>query len=141
MKKIIRLLICILAAGIAICCVGCGPADLTTSYANEKNPYNISCFGWEGDLNAPIIYMDGGFHVRDRDINVNFGVKDIKGSINWYLDEGYLPCHVSEYSDENMSYVLKTFGDKVTINGNDFVISYTSMTTINKSDTERELPK
>ena len=116
-------------------------ADLTTSYANEKNPYNISCFGWEGDLNAPIIYMDGGFHVRDRDINVNFGVTDIKGSINWYLNEGYLPCFVSEYSDENMSYVLKTFGDKVTINGNDFVISYTSMTTTNKSDTERELPK
>jgi hypothetical protein len=138
MKKIGTIVSSILAAGISICCIGCTPADWNTGRAN---PDNISCFGWEGDLNAPFIYMDGSFYVRERDIDVNFGVSTIKGSINWYLNDGYLPCFVSEYSDANMSYILKTFGDKVTIGGKDFVIAYTSMKTVNNSGTERTLPE
>ena len=101
-----------------------------------------SSFGWEGDIQAPIAYIDGSYKLRDRgNLMITFGVWDIPGKIAWYNKEGYLPCFVSEYEKNGLSHTVESFADLVTINGNKFEIAYSRMTTTNNTETVKNLPR
>ncbi len=111
------------------------------NYTYETNSGLTSSFGWEGDLHAPIAYLDGSYKLRDNyDTVVTFGVKDVPGKIKWYNKEGYLPCFVSEYSKNDLAFVIENFADKVTIDGQDFEIAYSRMTVTNNGDAAAKLP-
>lgn len=113
---------------------------------NRKYTFNTasgltSSFGWEGDKDAPIAYVDGSYKLRDRDgLMVTFGVWEIPGKIAWYNKEGYLPCFVSEYGKDDLEHVVESFSDLVVIGGNRFEIAYSRMTTTNNSSTVQKLP-
>lgn len=111
------------------------------NYTYESNSGLTASFGWEGDLHAPIAYLDGSYKLRDNDnLVVTFGVKDVPGKIKWYNKEGYLPCFVSEYSKNDLKFVIENFADKVTIGGHDYEIAYSRMTVTNTGETSAKLP-
>ncbi len=111
------------------------------TYCFESHYFQTSVFGWEGDKNSPIIFADGSFFIRDRNNTVMvFGVKNAD-QIDWTLRDDYLPCYVSVYSKKGLRHRIEIFADKVTIDGNDYVIVYATMTTENISQKTLKLPK
>ena len=56
--------------------------------------------GWEGDFDAPCIWVDGTVTMRDRgNACATFGVTNLdRNSVTWEASEGYLPCWTSTYS-------------------------------------------
>lgn len=49
-------------------------------YACRKYPGYVSVFGWEGDKDAPIAFIDGSYLLRDRkNTLITFGLADIDG--------------------------------------------------------------
>jgi hypothetical protein len=111
------------------------------TYTRNRYKDNVTCFGWEGDKNAPWIYMDGSFYITDRKINIDFGVTDIPGTISWQLEKKYLPCFRSEFAKNGVEYSIITFADKIKVNDNNFVAAYSSFTIVNNSDKDMEFPK
>ncbi len=128
---------------------------LPGQYKYQSNSRLVASFGWEGDIDAPIAYIDGSYGLRDKygttgewngnSYNpgkmVTFGIKDIPGEIKWYNAEGYLPCFVSEYAKEGMEYKIENFANKHTIDGNDFEVAYSRMTVKNTTGEDQTLPR
>lgn len=113
---------------------------LGLGYADKTASSNVSVFGWDGDKNAPLIYEDGSFNIRDRGITVHFGVLNVKNVDSWSLAEGYLPCFISEYTKAGLGYTISTFADKVNVDGHDIVVSYSRETIVNKWLIPRAVP-
>ncbi|MET7279900.1 sugar-binding protein [Kribbella sp. NPDC005582] len=111
-------------------------------FTNVTNPGLTSSFGWEGDLNAPIAFIDGSYKLRSRgNLMVTFGVPDIPGKIKWTNAEGYLPAFVSEYAKDGLAVKVENFADLVVVGGNRFEVAYSRMTVTNTTTTEARLPR
>ncbi|HWD78002.1 MAG TPA: sugar-binding protein [Kribbella sp.] len=111
-------------------------------YTYVTNPGLTSSFGWEGDLNAPIAFIDGSYRLRSRgDAMVTFGVPNIPGKIKWYNAEGYLPAFISEYSKDGLQVKVENFSDLAVVGGNRFEIAYSRMTVTNTTQKETKLPR
>lgn len=109
--------------------------------ACRRYPGLVTCFGWEGDKNAPIAYIDGSFSLRSRDnALVGFGFNSVDSKIKWYNAEGYLPCLVSEYTSGSFEVKIESFADLVTVDGSDFVVAYSRITAENISKETQKLP-
>lgn len=132
LKKIIALTLAVVLLIVPL--TACG------GYTDKTYKNNVSCFGWEGDKNAPWIYMDGSYKITDRDIDIHFGVKNISGTISWQFDKGYLPSFRSEYVKKNVEYSLITFADKVVYGGKNYVAAYTSFSIVNNSKRKIKFP-
>lgn len=112
------------------------------TYTYDSASGLTSSFGWEGDKDAPIAYVDGSYKLRDHgNLMINFGVWNIPGKIAWYNKEGYLPCFVSKYEKDGLRHVVENFSDLVAVNGNNYEIAYSRMTTTNTSAAVMNLPK
>ncbi len=94
-----------------------------------------SCFGWDGDKDAAIAYKNGSFYIRDgKNIKVGFGIYKYPASMKWYNHSGYLPCMVTEFERDGCTVKIMNFGDKVNINGNDYVAAYSRVSIYNHSE-------
>lgn len=120
-----------------------------------KHPFwggNITTIGWEGDKDAAMLKDNGWFWIRDSintiasfHISAYPGRNEIieKGKVKWYPHSGYLPCFITEFDDNweefgsvDQTHVkISNFADKVTIDGNDFVIAYSRVSITNHMDT------
>ena len=110
-------------------------------YAYETNTGLQSSFGWEGDYDAPISFVDGCFRLRnDYDHIITFGIKDIPGKIDWYNAEGYLPCFVSKFSKDGIDYTIENFANKHEIDGKAYELVCSRMTAKNNTDNKVALP-
>ena len=118
-------------------------AQASGSFANSYASGNVCSFGWEGDKHAPITWVDGTYRLRDNgDKYITFGVPKLPAeSVEWYNAEGYLPCFVSEYSKNGLTHKIENFADLVVINGKEYEIAYSRMTTTNTTDETKLLPK
>ncbi|NIK58981.1 sugar-binding protein [Kribbella shirazensis] len=111
-------------------------------YTYVTNPGLTSSFGWEGDVNAPIAFIDGSYRLRSRgDAMVTFGVPNIPGKIKWYNAEGYLPAFISEYAKDGLAIKVENFADLVVVGGNRFEIAYSRMTVTNTTTSQARLPR
>ncbi|MFD7155672.1 sugar-binding protein [Kribbella sp. NPDC059898] len=111
-------------------------------YTYVTNPGLTSSFGWEGDLNAPIAFIDGSYRLRSRgDAMITFGVPNIPGKIKWSNAEGYLPAFVSEYAKDGLRITVENFADLAVAGGNRFEIAYSRMTVTNTGSEEARLPR
>ncbi|MFI5736357.1 sugar-binding protein [Kribbella sp. NPDC051587] len=111
-------------------------------YANVTSPGLTSSFGWEGDLNAPIAFIDGSYRLRSRgNALITFGVPNVPGKIKWSNAEGYLPAFVSEYAKDGLQLKVENFADLVVIGGKRFEVAYSRMTVTNTTSTEARLPR
>ena len=111
-------------------------------YAFNTTPHLTGSFGWEGDKDAPIAWIDGSYELRDTSVTVTFGVTDLEpGSVAWYNKDNYLPCFVSEYTKDGVSYVIENFADLLVIDGNRFEIAYSRMSATNNTDKTQVLPE
>ncbi|MEU4393524.1 sugar-binding protein [Kribbella sp. NPDC023855] len=111
-------------------------------YTNVTNPGLTSSFGWEGDLHAPIAFIDGSYRLRSRgNALVTFGVPNVPGKIKWSNAEGYLPAFISEYSKDGLQLKVENFADLVLIGGNRFEVAYSRMTVTNTTSAPARLPR
>lgn len=111
-------------------------------YSYQSSPGLTSSFGWEGDKDAPIAFIDGSYRLRDHDnAMITFGVPNIPGKIKWYNAEGYLPSFVSEYSKAGLDIRVQSFSDEAVVDGNRYEIAYSRMTVKNTTSTAAKLPK
>lgn len=112
------------------------------TYLYETNDKLQCAFGWEGDIDAPIAFIDGSFRLRDDyDHIVSLGIRDIDCKVDWYSAEGYLPCFISMFQKDSVEYAVTIFANKHTVNGNDYEIVYCRMTIENKGNSRAALPK
>jgi len=111
-------------------------------YSYQTNPGLTSSFGWEGDKDAPIAFIDGSYRLRDHgNAIITFGVPDIPGKISWTNAEGYLPAFVSTYSKAGLDYTIQSFADEATVGGNRFEVAYSRMTVKNTTAQSAALPR
>lgn len=88
--------------------------------------------GWDGDHDAVYAHMDGSYHVReDKCTTVSFGIYNNPSSLRWYNESGYLPCLTTQFERDNCTVKISSFGDKVTVGGNDYVAIYTRVSIYN----------
>lgn len=96
---------------------------------NENFPGVI---GWEADQDGVIAYYDGSFYVRDsKDTRYRFGIYNNPKSLKWYNNEGFLPCLVTEFERDNATIKIMNFGDKVILDGKDYVAVYSRVAIYN----------
>ncbi|ACL77536.1 S-layer homology domain-containing protein [Ruminiclostridium cellulolyticum] len=118
--------------------------QVSGKYSSETDGGLTGSFGFEGDMNAPIAFIDGSFRLPSRgNLMIRFGVTGLKAkgvSIDWYNRDGYLPCYVSEYTVDDVTYKIEEFANKHTIDGNPVEVAYVKMTAINNSSEKRLLP-
>lgn len=98
--------------------------------------------GWEGDFDAPCIWVDGTVTMRDRgNARATFGVSSLDtNSVSWEIAEGYLPCWTSRFTKNGMTYAISHFADCVPYNGNDYEVLYSRLTVTNESGVARVMP-
>lgn len=118
-------------------------------YQFEAHPQMTAAFGFEGDKNASLAFLDGSYqiggyrHYQHGPVApkqmVTFGVTDTS-NIKWYNAEGYLPAFINEYAKNDMEYKIESFANKHTVDGKDYVINYSRMTVTNHSGETRLLP-
>lgn len=118
-------------------------------YQYEAKPQMTAAFGFEGDKNASLAFLDGSYQIGGyRNFQhgpvapkqmVTFGVTDTS-NIKWYNAEGYLPMFINEYAKNDMEYKIETFANKHKVDGKDYVIDYSRMTVTNHSGDTRLLP-
>lgn len=111
------------------------------AYTYQKNSGLTASIGWDGDVHAPIAFIDGTFILRDGgNRTISFGMTDIVGKIEWYNKDGYLPCFVSKYKNKDFDAAVEIFADKVVIGGNDFEVVYSRFTVTNTTASPKLLP-
>ncbi len=110
-----------------------GDAVRSASVGKVRRRDIVSTFGWDGDKDAAIAYP-GSFLIRDgRQFEVGFDVFEKHTTYKWYNHSGYLPCLVTDFDYDNCNIKIMNFGDKVCIDGNDFVIAYSRVSITNNS--------
>ncbi len=107
----------------------------------RENPHLVCLFGCEGDKDAPIAYIDGCYYLRDG-INsmIHFGQSDIVGKVSWYNAEGWLPCLVSEFKTEKLSFRIENFADVCTFENKPLSVAYSRVIIENLSSTAVRVP-
>ncbi|MVQ39307.1 S-layer homology domain-containing protein [Paenibacillus anseongensis] len=118
-------------------------------YQYETHANMTAAFGFESDKNASLAFLDGSYQIGgNRPMQhgpiapkqmVTFGVTDTS-NIKWYLNEGYLPVFVSEFTKDDVQYKIENFGNKHTVDNKDYVIDYSRITATNVSNEARLLP-
>ncbi len=92
-------------------------------------------FGWWGDRDALVAYRDGSFYIRDGvDKRVGFGLYNNRTKMDWYNQDGYLPVMISEFILDEALVKIMNFANKVTVDGNDYVIAYSRIQVTNPLD-------
>lgn len=111
-------------------------------YSYQSSPGLTSSFGWEGDKDAPIAFIDGSYRLRDHgNAMITFGVPNIPGKIGWTNAEGYLPSFISTYSKAGLDIRVQSFSDEADVGGNRYEIAYSRMTVKNTTSSSATLPK
>lgn len=112
------------------------------NYACRKYPGYVSVFGWEGDKDAPIAFIDGSYLLRDRkNTLITFGLSDVEGKIEWFNKEGWLPCLVSKYRTGGFDCTVESFADIFEKGENKFEIAYSRMTLKNIGGKTLNIPR
>jgi len=122
-------LLCALAIALQL---GVVISPATTYAAGPRLEDNPSAFGWEDDRDAAIAYMDGSYDIRaGRPARISFGIYNDPATIRWYLEDDYLPMLTTEFERDNSTVKIQNFGNKVVVNGNDFVVAYSRVSVTN----------
>lgn len=134
------------------------PANTGTNYPTPNDPYgfgfyNQSIVGWEGNTYAPFAYLSGAFFARGVTASTytaggasycgamySFGVytyglnggAPAPGSVQWTMDNGYLPALTTSFTRNNVAISIKNFADKVTISGHAFELVYSRVAITNQ---------
>lgn len=118
-------------------------------YKYETNEQMTAAFGFEGDKNASLAFLDGSYQIGGSRPEqhgpvapkqlVTFGVTDTS-SIKWTKGEGYLPEFISEYTKNKVDYKIETFANRHTVDNKDYVINYSRITAANRSNEIMLLP-
>ena len=102
----------------------------------------VTTFGWDGDYDAAIANPGGSFYVRDgKNIRVGFGIFNGSPppSYKWYLENGYLPCLITEFERQGCAVKIFNFADRVGIRSRDYVVAYSRVSITNPTGQTSQL--
>jgi hypothetical protein len=129
--------------------------------------FNQAVIGWDGDRNGVIAKMDGSYKIRlyalrydptmptptpapsPKTIDVSFGIYSnptpapSPQSLNWYNKEGYLPCLVTNFTQDSCTVTIENFGDSVqltvppSLGSHPYVLIYSRVTITNDDPAQR----
>ncbi|MEK4330578.1 S-layer homology domain-containing protein [Paenibacillus sp. FSL R7-0312] len=118
-------------------------------YQYDTHAQMTAAFGFEGDKNASLAFLDGSYQIGGSRPEqhgpvapkqmVTFGVADTS-NIKWTKGEGYLPVMISEYTKNKVDYKIETFANKHTVDHKDYVVNYSRVTAANHSGELMLLP-
>lgn len=112
-------------------------ANAVPVYAAPRLEDNPSVFGWEDDKDGAVAYMDGSYDIRaGKNLRIRFGIYNDPPTLKWYLEDDYLPMLTTEFERDNCTVKIQNFGNKVVVNGNDYVVAYSRVSITNNGDKE-----
>ncbi|WP_214104162.1 hypothetical protein [Acrocarpospora catenulata] len=78
-------------------------------------------------------HRDGSFDVQaaGRGFTVSFGIYNNPAKVQWFNAEGFYPALVTQFERDNSTVTITSFGDKLTLGGNDFVAVYSRVRVFN----------
>ena len=125
------------------------PRSYGTNFQTPNDPYgrgfqNTTAIGWDGNYWPVITYLSGSFFARGVNSTYNglcggmysfnayvYGGNPGAQSVQWTEDDGYLPAMRTSRTSGGVGIVIKNFADRVTINGNAFMLIYTRVAITN----------
>lgn len=134
------------------------PRSYGTNFQTPNDPFgqgfqNTTALGWDGNLWPVFSYLSGSFFARGVNSTFNglcgamysfsaynFGGAPGAQSVQWTEDNGYLPAMTTTRSSGNVGISIKDFADKVTINGNPFMLVYTRVAITNRGSSSVTVP-
>lgn len=126
----------------------CGDAGLGRSYGTNfpvpADPYgqgfsNAGALGWDGNYWPVTTFLSGSYFARGVPSVYNstycggmysfsayhYGGNRPAQSVQWSMDDGYLPALTTRFTSGPVTIAIKNFADKVTINGGPVMLVYT----------------
>ncbi|MEV0401134.1 RICIN domain-containing protein [Actinoallomurus sp. NPDC050550] len=133
----------------------CGNSGLGKSYGtNFPTPndpysqgyYNTSALGWDGNYWPVTTFLSGSYFARGVNSTYNsqycggmysfsaynYGGNHPAQSVQWTMDNGYLPALKTQFTSGSVTIAIKNFANKVTLNGSAFMLIYTRVSVTNK---------
>jgi Ricin-type beta-trefoil lectin domain-like len=125
------------------------PRAYGTNFSTPTDPYgqgfqDTTAIGWDGNYWPVFEYLSGSFFARGVSNTYNgicgamysFGAYTYGGnpaaqSVTWTEDSGYLPAMKTSRTSGSVAISIKDFADKVSINGNPFMLVYARVSVTN----------
>ncbi|HEY6932854.1 MAG TPA: hypothetical protein VI452_05600 [Marmoricola sp.] len=110
-----------------------GPSCGTSTDTEYATGTTASAIGWAGNHEAVVACLSGSFVVKNTQKLYGYGIWD--GSrTTWRNAEGYLPALVTGFRRDGAHVQITNFGDRVTVDGRDYVAIYSRVSVTNRTD-------
>ncbi len=134
------------------------PRSYGTNFQTPNDPngqgwQNTTATGWDGNYWPVFSYLSGSFFARGVNSTYNglcgamytfsaynFGGAPGAQSVQWTEDNGYLPAMKTTRTSGSVGIAIKNFADRVTINGNPFMLVYTRVSITNNGSSTVTVP-
>lgn len=135
--------------GAVVCCLAMVVPTAGPAAADDGEPYpcgpfvgannEASVIGWLGNGHGATACLGGSFYVPNGiDTTYGFGIYN-NAPATWDNAEGYLPALVTGFEANGAEVSITNFGDKVNLDGNDFVLIFNRVSITNPTDAEISL--
>lgn len=142
------------------------PRSYGTNFPTPVDPFgfnwrNQSAIGWPENWYAAFAYLSGSYFARGVPVTFSQGGTTLCGamysfsaytwglasgqsppaqSIQWTMDNGYLPALRTSFTRNNVAIAIKNFANRVVIGGAPFVLVYTRVSVTNNSSAAVTVP-
>ena len=142
------------------------PRSFGTNFPTPRDPFafgwfNQSAIGWQSNWYAAFAYLSGSYFARGVPTRFTAGGTTFCGamysfgvftfglaagqsppaqSIQWTMENGYLPALRTSFSRNNVAISITNFANQVVLGGNPFVLVYTRITVTNNGSATVTVP-
>ncbi|MBO3744679.1 RICIN domain-containing protein [Streptosporangiaceae bacterium NEAU-GS5] len=138
------------------------PRSYGTNFPTPRDPFaqgffNQSALGWDGNYWPVFTYLSGSFFARGVPVSstiggtaycgamysfsaYGFGGNPAAQSVQWTMDNGYLPALKTTRTSGNVTISIKDFANRVVIGGNPFVLMYARVSVTNNGTSAVSVP-
>lgn len=142
------------------------PKDFGTNFPTPRDPFafgffNQSAIGWQGNFYPVFAYLSGSYFARGVPSTFTQGSTSFCGamysfsaftfglasgqappaqSIQWTMDQGFLPALTTSFTRNNVAIAITNFADRVVIGGNPLVLVYTRVAVTNNGTAAVTVP-
>jgi hypothetical protein len=125
------------------------PRSYGTNFSTPSDPFgqgfqDTTAIGWDGNYWPVFEYLSGSFFARGVGSTYNglcgamysfsaytYGGSPAAQSVTWTEDSGYLPAMKTSRTSGSVGISIKDFADRVSVNGNPFMLVYVRVSVTN----------